>query len=114
MEKNRFILVFFVFLMFCCQIRMHAQVQGGTQAQFQVGSLFVEFQTANSFREGYASISVKRANELRSKFGYISKEGKKAIDFRFDEVKDFSEGLAAVKIGVHWGYIDMSGIYVNT
>ena len=113
MKKNRFILVFFVFLMSCCfQIRGHTQVQGGTQAQFQVGSLFVEFQTANSFSEGYASISVKRANELRSKFGYISKEGKKAIDFRFDEVKDFSEGLAAVKIGVHWGYIDMSGIYV--
>ena len=112
MKKNRFILVFFVLLMSCCfQIRMHAQVQGGTQAQFQVGSLFVEFQAANSFREGYASVSIKRANEPRSKFGYISKEGGKAIDFRFDEVKDFSEGLAAVKIGVHWGYIDMSGIY---
>ena len=90
---------------------MYAQMQGKTPTQFQVGSLFVEFQTANSFKEGYASVSVKRASEPRSKFGYISKEGKRAIDFRFDEVKDFSEGLAAVRIGVHWGYIDMSGIY---
>ena len=75
---------------------MYAQMQGKTPTQFQVGSLFVEFQTANSFKEGYASVSVKRASEPRSKFGYISKEGKRAIDFRFDEVKDFSEGLEAV------------------
>ena len=103
----------FVFLMSCClQVKMYAQVQGRTQAQFQVGSLFVEFQTANSFREGYASLSIKRANEPISKFGYINKEGKKAIDFQFDEVKDFSEGLAAVRIGVHWGYIDMSGTHI--
>ena len=102
----------FVFLMSCClQVKMYAQVQGETPTQFQVGSLFVEFQTANSFKEGYASMSVKRASEPRSKFGYINKKGKKIIDFRFDEVRDFSEGLAAVRIGVHWGYIDMSGIY---
>ncbi len=112
MRKNRFILMF-VFLMSCClQVKMYAQVQGRIQAQFQVGSLFVEFQTANSFREGYASLSIKRANEPISKFGYINKEGKKAIDFQFDEVKDFSEGLAAVRIGVHWGYIDMSGTHI--
>jgi len=112
MKKNRFILSPILLLLCYTQGEMHAQTQGGTQAQFQVGSMFVEFQTANSFKEGYASVSIKRANEPISKFGYINKEGKKAIDFQFDEVKDFSERLAAVRIGVHWGYIDMSGIYI--
>ena len=112
MRKNRFVLVFIFLVSYASQLRLHAQVHGETQIQFQVDSLFVEFQTANSFKEGHASVSIKRADEPRSKFGYISQGGKKVIDFRFDEVKDFSEGLAAVRIGVHWGYIDMSGVYV--
>lgn len=31
------------------------------------------------------------------------------IDYRFDEARDFHEGLAAVKSGDAWGYIDNLG-----
>ncbi len=32
-----------------------------------------------------------------------------AVDFRFDGVQPFSEGLAAVKIGDRWGFVDRGG-----
>ncbi|MDH7577857.1 MAG: WG repeat-containing protein [Bacillota bacterium] len=41
--------------------------------------------------------------------GYIDKTGKVAIPLQFEEATEFSEGLAAVKIGGKWGYIDLTG-----
>ena len=35
-----------------------------------------------------------------------------AIQPQFDEATDFSEGLAAVKIGGKWGFVDKSGKFV--
>ena len=42
-------------------------------------------------------------------WGYIDATGKFVIETKAAEVNDFSEGLAAVKIGDKWGYIDQSG-----
>mgnify|MGYP001243324747 CR=1 FL=1 len=44
--------------------------------------------------------------------GFINKEGKVVIARQFDEVGDFSEGLAWVKKGDLYGYIDRNGKYV--
>ena len=48
-----------------------------------------------------------------TKWGFKDKSGKIAVPFIYDEVQDFSEGLAAVKMGEHscakWGYIDTAG-----
>lgn len=46
---------------------------------------------------------------IDGKGGYIDQTGKIIIKPQFDEVRAFSEGLAAVLIGSKWGYIDESG-----
>ena len=43
------------------------------------------------------------------KFGFINTEGNRITKFEFDRAYDFSEGLAAVKIGDKWGYINNQG-----
>ena len=43
------------------------------------------------------------------KYGYIDDSGDTKIDGKYDSAKDFSEGLAAVRMGDRWGYIDQDG-----
>jgi len=43
------------------------------------------------------------------KTGYIDQQGKIVIPARFAAAQEFSEGLAAVRIGGYYGYIDKSG-----
>lgn len=43
------------------------------------------------------------------KFALIDKTGAFISKLRFDYVKDFSEGLAPVRVGDKWGYVDKSG-----
>jgi hypothetical protein len=47
--------------------------------------------------------------KLRGKWGFTTPEGEVAVDFRFEAVYRFSEGLAAVQVGKRWGFIDESG-----
>jgi len=50
---------------------------------------------------------------LNGKLGFIDKSGKEVIPPKYDAASDFSEGLAAVRIGDRntgkWGFIDKSG-----
>jgi WG containing repeat len=43
------------------------------------------------------------------KYGYIERNGNIVIPARFEQARDFSEGLASVKIGDKYGCIDASG-----
>ncbi len=43
------------------------------------------------------------------RYSFIDKEGKPVSNLRFDDAKDFSEGLAPVRIGHNWGYVDRNG-----
>ena len=43
------------------------------------------------------------------KWGFINKKGEYVIKPRFDEVEDFSEGLARVKVDGKYGYVDYEG-----
>jgi WG containing repeat len=45
-------------------------------------------------------------------FTYVDKSGTVITTARYERAKDFSEGLAPVRIASHWGYIDKSGILV--
>ncbi|NGZ75015.1 WG repeat-containing protein [Saccharibacillus alkalitolerans] len=42
-------------------------------------------------------------------YGYTNTDGKTVIKAQFDEVKPFSEGLAAVRKGKLWGFVDKKG-----
>ena len=46
------------------------------------------------------------------KWGFLSVNGAMSIGFRYDDVRPFSEGRAAVRIGGKWGYIDRKGTAV--
>jgi hypothetical protein len=48
------------------------------------------------------------------KFTYIDKAGMLITKARFDFARDFSEGLAPIRIGERWGFIDKTGSIVAT
>lgn len=60
------------------------------------------------FSEGLSAIS---STEL-SRFGFIDKKGKLVIDYKFEEVGKFSEGLCKVYKDGFFGYINKKGIIV--
>ena len=43
------------------------------------------------------------------KWGFVNEEGKKIVDFVYEEAKSFSCGLAAIKKDGKWGFIDPKG-----
>lgn len=47
-------------------------------------------------------------DELK-KIGWKDSSGNIVIPAKFDDVRDFSEGLSSVKIGKKWGFINKSG-----
>jgi hypothetical protein len=73
-----------------------------------IGETYIQ---AHSFKNGFAAVkkSVKVLNGImnRSRWGFICKSGQFIIEPQFDDVGDFNEGLASVKIDRKWGYINM-------
>jgi hypothetical protein len=68
-----------------------------------------------SFHEGMARIAVpKSADDRRGNWlkGFMDDAGKIVVKPIYDDVSDFSEGLAAVKKNDEWGYIDKTGAIV--
>ena len=66
---------------------------------------------------GYSPISLKAqafvsVASLKGKSGFINQKGKWYIEPKYDEVTGFAFGLAAVRIGNSWGYIDHTGTYI--
>lgn len=47
--------------------------------------------------------------ESNGSFGFITGNGKIAIPNIYSDAREFSEGLAAVKLGSKWGYINTRG-----
>ncbi len=46
------------------------------------------------------------------KSGYLDLSGRAVIPFVYDEVRSFSEGLAAIEKGNKWGYVNRDGLVV--
>ncbi|MEM9110759.1 MAG: WG repeat-containing protein [Planctomycetota bacterium] len=57
-------------------------------------------------------VNLKVDNVGVERWGYIDPAGNEVIGKRFDEARDFSEGLAAVREGEKWGYINIEGEWV--
>ncbi len=47
--------------------------------------------------------------EIDGQWGFVSSEGRIAVVPAYDGADDFSEGRAAVQVGLDWGYIDEGG-----
>jgi len=60
-----------------------------------------------SLTEKEAYFNDYEASEM--KFGYINTKGELVIMDKYDGVREFSEGLAAVNYQGQWGYIDVNG-----
>lgn len=67
---------------------------------------------AMDFSEGFSAVCSEEYDDdcgsFESKWGFISKK-KMVVELQFEEVKGFSEGLAAVRNDYYWGYIDENG-----
>lgn len=59
----------------------------------------------SSTQVGSASTAlIKR--EQNGKWGFVDPQGNLRVLYAFDEVRDYAEGLAAVRQGNYWGFID--------
>ena len=56
--------------------------------------------------------SCKRTDRASSRLSSVRKAGKMVIPAQFDAAAGFWEGLALVRVGKKFGYIDKSGKYV--
>ncbi len=55
---------------------------------------------------GFPNEGLTRVSLKNQKNGFVDKNNKVIIPFKYENVFDFSEGLAPVKLNGKWGYID--------
>jgi hypothetical protein len=60
-------------------------------------------------RAEFRSITLPPIPAPDCRYSFIDKSGKPISELRFDDAKDFSEGLAPVRVGKLWGYVDSAG-----
>jgi HEAT repeat protein len=82
---------------------------------------YSSFSRGSSFAEGLACVETNvpairppvagDGADLPLKWGYINTNGQPVIDFKFEGVSAFSEGLAAVSLTNLCGYIDKTGAF---
>jgi hypothetical protein len=80
---------------------MNKQVRGYVN---KTGKLVIPWDTSgfgSQFSEGLAAMT-----NSKERFGFINKKGEVVIDFQYDEVSHFVDGLARVNILAKWGFID--------
>lgn len=62
------------------------------------------YQNVHSFSEGLAAVQGKNG-----RWGFMNEKQIVVIAPRFEEVKEFSSGKAAVKLNGRWGFINKRG-----
>ena len=64
------------------------------------------------FHDGLCVVALFVKEELRFYYGYANEKMKLVIPYDFDEAYDFENGMALVKLGEKWGYIDTNGNWI--
>ena len=64
------------------------------------------------FHDGLCVVAKFVKEELRFYYGYANEKMKLVIPYDFDEAYDFENGMALVKLGEKWGYIDTNGNWI--
>lgn len=67
------------------------------------------FQEAFSFSEGRAVVGIAEPSWEEKKYGVIDQQGRWILEPRYEFVRRFSEGLAAIVINRKVGFIDLQG-----
>ena len=62
------------------------------------------YKEARSFSEGVAPVQAQNG-----RWGYINNKNQWIIPARFEDAKEFKDGLAAVKSNGKWGFINKRG-----
>lgn len=70
--------------------------------------LFIAVLAINN-NQALAQDLTPKKNETTGKWGYVNKQGKIVIPYKYEIAAEFSEGLAAVAINTKGGYIDQTG-----
>ncbi len=65
-----------------------------------------------NFSDGRAAVSVNATRGGRGRWGFIDTQGRMAVAPNFEQVRPFSNGLAAAYVSGLWGYIDKQGGWV--
>jgi hypothetical protein len=91
-----------------------AQFQDGAARVIIEGPCKIHSEPCASFVGEFVipSNSTKPETVPRCRYAFIDKAGHTISDQRFDDAKDFSEGLAPVMINGKWGFTDKSGAIV--
>ncbi len=80
----------------------------GEQAEF-----FGEYVWAQPFSNGFAAVASKNRKEVLPAYGFIDEKGREKIPLMYQQVRSFSaDGVAAVRVGLKWGYIDPRNEFV--
>lgn len=79
--------------------------------QNDIMTIAPNFDDVRPFKEDRAFVGYFD-DDYHIKWGLIDKSGKMLVDALFDQVRDFNDGIAAVKVGMLWGFIDKEGKYI--
>lgn len=66
--------------------------------------------TASDFAEVATGVYLAKVKATNGKFGLVNAQGKEVTHFWFDEIRDFSDGLAYVRNGSRQGFINTNGV----
>jgi hypothetical protein len=64
---------------------------------------------AVDFSDGLAVVHVKTNDKVSA--GYVNTKGELVIELKFEDARDFADGLAPVKTKAGWGYVNKTGAF---
>lgn len=72
------------------------------------GALIIKhaYDFANDFSNGYAFVGIPGESMYKPLWALVNQSGTRMFDFKYEDIRDFSEGIASVKEGNKWKYID--------